>query len=253
MSTNMAWKKREKAKLPMYNSRFRENGTQVSAVDVCNKSATDLFPGNQHYVALKPASSPFRNNRFETFLWGELFAVACDLHRLSYIIDLNARHPRRLGSVQREFFEDTYAAALHALVSFSYPDDVGVMKTAAYYRQHAWRVAGIIYLYTGIREWDAPMHPIKAMISEFIFSLQASDLSSIWSSTPEVLLWMLFVGACGTWDRTDRGWLLHELKYGIRLLGIEGPVQLEEMLKSMLFVNSMRARYLNIIWQELNT
>jgi hypothetical protein len=202
----------------MYSSRFRENGAQVSAIEICNRTAQDLFPGNQRYVALKPTSSPFRSNKFETFLWGELFAVACDLHRLSYMLDLNARHPKLLASVQREFFEDTYAAVLHSLVSFSYPDDVCIMKTVTYYRQHAWRVGAIIYLNTGIREWDTPMHPIKAMISEFISSLQASDMESMWSSFPEVLVWMLFVGTCGTWDRLDRSWLLHELRRGIRCL-----------------------------------
>ena len=224
----------------------------MSAVDVCNKTATELFPGNQRYVSLPPAGSPFPNNKFETFLWGELFYTACDLHRLSYMLNLNRLHPTKLGSIQREYFEDTYAAVQHSLASFAYPDDVGVMKTVAYNRQHSWRIAAIIYLRTGIRELDRASHPVGSMNTEFNVSLQASDLDSLLTSFPEVFVWLLFVGTCDTWDGMERSWMLHELRRGIRFLRIESSRQLEELLKSMLFVDNMRARHLDVIWQELN-
>ncbi|KAE9369254.1 hypothetical protein N431DRAFT_345384 [Stipitochalara longipes BDJ] len=252
VSSNMAWRKKTKTTLPMYDSRFREKGCQVSAIDVCNKTAIELFPRNQRYVALEPAGSPFTNNKFEAFLWGELFSVACDLHRLSYMLDLNRRHPRKLGSVQREYFEDTYAAVLHSLASFPYPNDVGVMKTVTYYRQHAWRFAAIIYSKIGIREWDKAVHAVGATNTEYIVSLQALDLESMLAYFPEVLVWLLFVGLCGTWNRVERGWMLYELRRGILLLGIASPAQLEELLKGMLFVDHMRTRHLDLIWQELN-
>ncbi|PMD42743.1 hypothetical protein L207DRAFT_581395 [Hyaloscypha variabilis F] len=249
LSSNMTWKKKTRTRLPMYNSRFRENGVQVSAIEICNKGADELFPANRRYVALQPASSPFRNNSFETFLWGELFSIACDLHMLSYMLDLNARHPRKLGSVQREYFEDTYAAVLHALAAFQYPDDIGVMKTAAYYRQHAWRLAAIMYVKSGIRGWDKVMHPIKAANNEYISALHALDLENLWVSMPEILVWLLFIGTCGTWDGVELSWMLVELRRGTRLLDIKSAQELEKLLKSMLLTNSLKERHLYVIWQ----
>jgi hypothetical protein len=254
MSSNIAWRKKSKATLPMYSSRFRPPNHRISATLVCSLPAHVLFPFPTHRISLQHHPSPFPNRTFEMFLCGELFNIACDLHSLSYMLDLNAQHPHQLESVHREFFEDTYAAALHGLVSFNQPHEQygAAVPTAAYWRQHAWRVAGMIYLNTAIREWDTPMHPTNTMIAELISSLRNADMASIWASIPEVLLWLLFVGTCGTWDRLDRGWLLHELRYGVHVLKLESIEQLEELLKSMLFVDSMGSRYLDIIWRELN-
>lgn len=248
----MAWKNKTKPKLPMYKSRFRQNGVRFSVAEICNRSAAELFPSNDPYIALMPASSPFCNTKFESFLRTELFTTACDLYQLSYMLDLNARHPKLLGSVQRQFFEDTYVAMFYSLVLFS-AGDSEVVKTVDYYRQQAWIAAAFIYLNTGIREWDASFHSMKCMILEFISTLKASDFESMWSSSPEVLVWMLFVGICGACDGAERKWLLHEFRRGIRILRVGSFEQLEEFLKSMLFVESMKRRFLNRIWQELNT
>lgn len=251
MCTNWAWKTRSKAKLlPMYHSRFRGMGGRYSAIDVCFRPSGELFSGERRTPTLPPAKSPFSSNKLETFLWGELFCVACDLYELSYMLDFNARYPKQFDSVKREAFEDTYTAAFHSLASFTYPDDATVMKTTTYYRQHAWRMAAIIYLNTAIRNWDAPMHSKNDTITDFIFYLRASDMNSMWSSNPEVLLWSLFVAVCETWDKSDRRWLLLEISHGIRILGIETAQKFEALLKNMLFVDSMRVKYLDRIWEE---
>jgi len=167
------------------------------------------------------------------------------------ITDLNARHPKKLGSVQREYFEDTYAATLNGLAAFQYPDDIGVMKTVAYCRQHAWRLAAIIYVKTGIRRWDKVMHRIQG-INEYISALHALDLENLWVSMPEVLVWLLFIGTFGTWDGVELSWVLLELRRGIRLLNIKSAEELEKLLKSMLLTNSLKERYLYMIWQAVS-
>src|SRR5271170_6798964 len=117
----MAWMGHSKPHLPMYKSRFRENGPLVSAVDVCNKSESALFLGSQGYKVTNRPRSPFQNKYFKSFLCGDLFSTVCELEGLTYMLDFHARQPSKTGPIQREFFEDTYAAVQRSLVSFPIP------------------------------------------------------------------------------------------------------------------------------------
>ena len=94
---------------------------------------------------------------------------------------------------------------------------------------------------------------MTAMIAELIQSLRAADLYTMWSSDPEVLLWFLFTGICGSWDKLDRGWLMIEMRHGLKLPGIEDPFALERLLKSLLYTDDMRKKYVDPIWLELHT
>ena len=94
---------------------------------------------------------------------------------------------------------------------------------------------------------------MTAMIAELIHCLRASDLYEMWSSDPEVLLWLLFTGICGSCDTLDRGWLMGEMRHGLKLLGIETSSALEALLKSLLYTDNMREKYVDPIWLELHT
>jgi hypothetical protein len=221
-------------------------------MDICNEFICGQFLSCQRLLPMSPPCSPFQNNKFETLLWADLFSISCDLKGLSYILDLTITQPSKIGSVQREFFEDTFASVQHSLANFPYPYDNGVVTTVTYQHQHCWREAATIYLNTALRKWDTASPLVMAMVSEMIASLRASDLASMWASHPEILVWELFIGFCAAWDTLDRGWLLAESRYGIRLLKLEGLQELEEMLKSLLYVDSMLGLIIYTMWQEIN-
>src|SRR5579859_3970446 len=112
MSTNMSWQDRSKPGLPMYKRRF----SSVPAVDMASKTLEELEDWAQRYGSSRiPMVSPFLNNKLQKFLTLELFSAACDLHGLSYLMDINSRQPSRITSILREYFEDTFAASTHTL------------------------------------------------------------------------------------------------------------------------------------------
>jgi hypothetical protein len=242
--------------LPMYRSRFREDGPLISAHDVCNRSESELFPDNQRQVSLTTSttrlSSPFPNIEFGTFLWGELFASACELHGLSYMLDLFIRQPSKIGAIQREFFEDTFAGVQHDLISFPYPTDTDTIRSTAYYRQNCWRLAAMIYLNTAIRAFSPISIMVQSCVTKLIASLQLSDLSSMWASSPEVLLWIAFMGRCVAIKDCERGHFSSMLRQGKGLLGLNTASDLVDLLQSLLYREVVFEGKLRTIWEEIN-
>jgi hypothetical protein len=244
--------RQSKPQLPMYKSRFRKLGPLVSAVDVCNKTATDLFSNNRQCVVTGPLRSPFPNQIFERFLWGELFTVACGLQGLTYMLDLHMHQPSQIGPIQREFFEDTFAAVQHSLVSFQYPTPIRVLPSENFYRQNCWGVAAMVYLNSAIRCWDKSSGLVKLLVAQLISSVRAANLPSMWSSSPEILLWIVFVGCCAACDKIDRGWFLLEIRQGVKLLELRSINELEDLLRSLLYRENIYRLQLYTIWEEIN-
>lgn len=199
---------------------------------------------------MRPLISPFESDIFESFLTRELFAVACNLHALTYILEINSQQPRKIGPIQREFFEDTFTTAQHTLVSFPHPTEIS-STTPAYYRQHSWRIAAFIYTTCALRTWDLASPHVQFMVADLVTSLKAADLTSWALSSPEILVWELFIGAMAAWEIVDKIWLLMELKRGVALLGADSATKLEELLQSLLYPVSMLRRRLYEVWEEM--
>ncbi|KAE9381158.1 hypothetical protein N431DRAFT_490595 [Stipitochalara longipes BDJ] len=248
--TKMAWHMKAKPMLPMYKSRFLGNGSRITALDIINPvpeaylDASSSLPGSA-------ARSPFLNDIFENFLCENLFIIACNLHAMTHVLEMVSRQPSKMGTLQREAFEDTYCASKHAIASFPRPDDTELINSYAYFRQHSWSVAAMIYINCSLRTWDIASPPIISMVSELISSLKQSDLDSMWSNSPEVLVWILFVGATASWERLDRGWILLELRHGIEILYLKRHEELEELLKSLLYPECMLRETLREIWEGI--
>jgi hypothetical protein len=242
--------------LPMYRSRFREYGSLISAVDICNRTESELFPNSQRQVSptawTSPLSSPFQNTKFETFLWDELFSVACELHGLSYMLDLYIRQRSKIGAIQREFFEDTFAGVQHNLISFPYPADTDTMQSTAYYRQNCWRLAAMIYLNTAIRAYNPISVMVQSFVTKLIPSLRLSDLPMMWSSFPEVLMWMAFMGRSVAMNESERYFFSSLLKQGKSLLNLNTASELEGLLQPLLYREVVFGGGLSMIWEEVN-
>jgi hypothetical protein len=193
-------------------------------------------------------SSPFNNDKLERFLWKTLFATACDLQFMTHLLELHKREPSKIGSIEREFFEDTYAAAQHLLVYLPHPAEV-MNKSPTYYRQNCWRMAALLYFNMAI--WQCPTpNLLKSMTSRLIESFQESDMSMAWAPFSEMLLWILVIGCCASWDKTEKGWFVLELRRVVRLLDLQSVDDVESSLRSFLYRSSVFHEPLCELWEE---
>ena len=92
---------------------------------------------------------------------------------------------------------------------------------------------------------------MKELTDEIIESLHNSDRKEMWEMFPEVLVWILFVAACGASDVVGRAWLLADLRVGMGVLGMGSISGLEELLKGLLYTECLQGPYLESIWKEL--
>jgi len=170
---------------------------------------------------------------------------------MTYILELHIRKPSKIGSIQREFFEDTYAAVQRSLACFPFATATNIIKTMMYYRQDSWRLAAYICFNTAIRCWDKATELMKTLVDQLVSSLRVSDICSMWTTHPEVILWILFMGSCAAWNKIDRGWLLLELRHGIRHLDIHSVDEFEGLMKSLLYRESIFRCEIDLILSEI--
>lgn len=230
VDTYSSWTCQTKPQLPLYRSRFRGENYSLS--------------GTRHDLP----GSPFDNDRFEKFLWKSLFSCACDLQFLTHLLDLHRREPSKVGAPEREFFEDTFAAAQHLLVAMPNPTNV-IAKSTMLYRQDCWRLAALLYFNMAIRESPSP-HLLKSMTSRLIESFQESDMSTAWAPFTDVLLWILFIASQAAWDITERGWFVLELKRVIRCLNLKDVGEMRSLLKSFIYRSFISEDHLCEFWKE---
>ena len=238
----------------MYRCRFRNVHALISAHDVCrHDTILGFLDDPERFVENHPLTSPFPNDKLESFVWGDLFRMACDLHGLSYILNLCSREPNKLGDVQREYFEDTYAAVQHSLVSFPYPQAAGIVRSCRYYRQHCWRLAALLYFNMAIRTWGPTSAFMTDVVANLTSALRESDMFSSWSPDSEVLLWVLTMGICGAWHAAEKGWLEIELKSLLKVLDVKSFDEFETLLKSFLYRESTFRQPLLDMWTEISS
>lgn len=225
----------------------------MSAVDLCDGSTSELVVGRHNLAQPPRLTSPFLDAQIRDFLWDELFSVACDLKGLTFILDLHITSPSKIGPVQREYFEDTFAASLHALVSFPHPTNIGIAMSVTYHQQNCWRAAAIIYFNVAMRDWEKSSGQIPQSVARLIVSLRQSDLLSKWSPFPHVLLWILCIACCAAVVPFEKGWLMFELKQVITYLEIKTFEEIEELLESMLYRKRVLHGLLERVWEELQS
>lgn len=240
-------------RLPMYRSRFRNDGPLISAIDICNDCAEEFLVNPYQYLRSHPLNSPFRNPQFEAFLCRRTRPIAYEIHGLTYMLDLHIRQPNKLGALEREFFEDTFAAVQHSLADLPYPHTVGVITSVAFYRQHCWRLAALLYCNMALRTWERSAGMIRLMVTQLILSLQKSDPSSAWPGYSEVLLWIFSMGSFAASTAAERLWLVQGLRCVTRMLCLQSHQDLEALLMSFLYRQSTFKNEVLTIWEEINS
>ena len=232
----------------MYNSRFRRNDALISGKDICDGLGPRFIAKDRQSRSTVPLPSPFDNQSFEHFLSKYSFCIACDVKDLSYVLDFHDLYPQKIGAIEREYFEDTYAASQHALAAIAWPSP-GATKSI--YREHCWRVATLIYFNTGIRNWQRCTGVLSGLIRELTNSLHCSDLSAAWSPFSDVLLWVLFLGHFGAYTGMEKGWFGLEISRVMTILDVESFEHLESILKQFLYRDSIYRGPLVELWEEI--
>jgi hypothetical protein len=73
----------------------------------------------------------------------------------------------------------------------------------------------------------------------------------MWVTSPEVLMWMLFMGTCVVVNGADRDWFLLELRHGASLLDLINIDQFKALLQSFLYRECIYKEYLRQTWEEM--
>lgn len=88
--------------------------------------------------------------------------------------------------------------------------------------------------------------------TQLVKSLQASDISNAWE--PEhgthALLWILFVGYCGTWGAMEKGWLMLEFRRVVHVLGLKSVEEAVEILSGLIFRECAYGKALRQLWND---
>ena len=184
-------------------------------------------PCRQH---AQGAGSPFQAPCLEQFLWNSLFDCACDLNYLTYYLEAYQRAPSKIGPIEIEFFEDTFAAVLHGLSAFPRPEST-LTKSYMYYRQNCWRIAATIYLNIFVRECPSP-YVMYRFTQDLLVSFSETTIRSSWDSAWKVLLWCLFMGYCGSETFEYQGWFYTEIMHLCQAKGIETFDALERIIEA---------------------
>lgn len=258
VDSNCSWIRGLRPQFGMYKSRFWLKSSLYPAAEVCAEGVEDL-----DQLQIQPEHSHqagWRTNlqsHITGLLDSELFAVTSNLRSLTYVLDLHIKHPSRIGPMQREYFEDTYAAVQHALVSYPIPPTTSAIPDISLtYRRQAFRIACLIYFNTAIRNWEPASELIKSLITKLIAALQSSDLSTSWQPDhAEALLWILYMGTygCSNALNTERAWLTVELRRVVVIhLRLRTLNDVEQALRGFLYRDVTFCRPLQEIWHDID-
>lgn len=230
IDSNASWVSRTAPMCPMYKSRFRD------------RSSHPLIFG------IVGSSNPFPNTKLREFCCKPLFSIACDLLYLTKLLYLHRLEPEKVGLNEREYFEDNFAACQLGLASYPRLHTI-TAKSITIYRQECFRLAMFIYFNTGIRISPSPAL-IKTMTGPLIEAFQESDLPSFWHPYTHILLWILVMGYCGSWDPIEKGWFVQECRRVVNYLKIESVQDLESVM--FLYHKNLNQRSLYTLWETLS-
>ena len=251
------------------NTLPRDIAHQVSRCDAnCSyhEYIRPLFP--MYKSRLRTVVSPpptflnlelYTNPALEKFLCKTLFSAASDLHYLTSVIRRRRDTKRKapdLSDDEIEYFEDTYATAQHLLVSLPHPHQQARTGNASVYyqRQHAWRLAALLYFNISIRDGPTPAL-VSQSFTSLVEALRASGLPGTWGEENlGILTWVIFMGYCGSKVKpVTQGWFATELSKCKTALGIETTSAFKKVLEDAgrLYMEIVQGQFVEELWKEI--
>ena len=114
------------------------------------------------------------------------------------------------------------------------------------------RLAGLLFFNTAL--W--PSYPpaaaiLKNSVVRLKSSMTSATLADFYEQAPELLLWVLFVGAVACRGQDVQPWFISQLTEAADALRIEDSLQLEEVVKTFLYVPAVYDTPLAEIWADV--
>jgi hypothetical protein len=116
-------------------------------------------------------------------------------------------------------------------------------QSVMYFRQNCWRCAAFIYLNTAVR--TAPYPGImKHATSRMVSSLQQSESWTLWAPFPHILLWVLFMGFCGSSADSEKNLFKLQFQGTAREMRLTSTEEIRDLFKKQLWRDT-------VLWAKL--
>lgn len=117
-------------------------------------------------------------------------------------------------------------------------------------RSYIW--AAFIYSYSALRQFHLPALFFGTFVERLRGTLNHSEFLIKWSHTnPILLIWVLVVGAVAAKGRSQRAWLVSQLKPVCVILKITSPDQMRRCLEQFVWADGALGHGLIALWVEL--
>jgi len=171
----------------------------------------------------------------------ELGGILSDLYQLFAVLNKYEN-----VAVSQEFWTPLPAQLLVIGHSLCFYSSAALSQPWGDFRECC-RMAGMIVVHSVLLK----NHPHTTMIRNLVRRLQTYleclNLQKLWLSNPEILLWILFVGAAGSQGQVERPWFITLLVSGSNKLRLHSWDDARAMLKRFLYVDKM----LDPVWRKI--
>lgn len=114
------------------------------------------------------------------------------------------------------------------------------------------RLAAMIYGMLVIYPLPAANRPFNRLCSLLKIALIDSDIQSgTWQLCPEMLLWVLVLGAMASRDLEQRPWFVDILRDTVNVLGIASWLNLKEIMVSIMWMDCVCDIGVHAVWDEV--
>lgn len=193
-------------------------------------------------VAKQPVPNCFRSLLSPSWIDEELCGIMCNLYQL-----LGVLNEYEDTAVSESFWTPLPAQLLvvgHSLCCYS----AFASQPLGDFRECV-RTAAMIVVHSTLLK----NHPHTAMIRSLVGRLQTYlerlDLSKLWLSNAEILLWLLFVGAAGSQGEVEQPWFITSLADGALRFELYSWDEARAKVRKFLYVERM----LDASWRKIWT
>jgi hypothetical protein len=215
---------------------MRFNRTTISDIAVPSPSTDSIFCSCPTYL----------RDLFGT----ELCRILQDLYHFTRFINYYKSGSRSFGPRESTLFEVWNVSIEYRLLSYSNLNHG--MSMCDYSLKEALRTAAILWISTGLWNFPFSASVVVPPAGHLVEILKQSDLNSWRERFPDILLWVLVVGACcNPAPGLHRTFLLCQLKFISLLRQFDSQEDIVNGLKRFIYMDGVYAEPLSHLWIDV--
>jgi hypothetical protein len=113
------------------------------------------------------------------------------------------------------------------------------------------RLTALIYTNIVLRKMPSASAVLSHFTNELRFALECTDLSSLWGSSTELLMWILFQGAAAAIGAEIKKWYLSHLVSVCQCLGLQTWKEILQVLDTFLWAGCDIVKRRKVLWCEI--